>query len=107
LVKFFVGGDSVEEVTDKLGAAFGDLGAANILGHVGELGTEEAFDNLKDGGVVGGTSSPNTGKPAADGPICQHGPRVLKSGVKNGKAWSAWMCPTAQGAPDKCKPEWV
>jgi hypothetical protein len=107
LVKFFAGGDSVADVHAHLSGAFGDMAADNILAHVGELGTEEAFDNLKQGGVVGGTSGPATSKPAADGPICQHGPRVLKSGVKNGNKWSAWMCPTAQGAPDKCKPEWV
>lgn len=107
LVKFFAGGDSVADVHTHLSGAFGDLAADNILAHVGELGTEEAFDNLKAGAVIGGTSSPDNSAPAADGPICKHGPRVLKSGVKNGKAWSAWMCPTAQGAPDKCKPEWL
>jgi hypothetical protein len=107
LVKFFAGGDSVADVHTHLSGAFGDLAADNILAHVGELGTEEAFDNLKAGGVIGGTSGPDNSAAAADGPICKHGPRVLKSGVKNGKAWSAWMCPTAQGAPDKCKPEWL
>ena len=106
LVKFFAGGDTVEDVHAKLEAAFGDLAAANILAHVGELGTEEAFDNLKNAGAVSGGTNSSAPK-NDDGPICKHGPRVFKSGFKNGKAWSGWMCPTAQGAPDKCSPEWA
>jgi hypothetical protein len=109
LIKFFAGGDTVEELTDRLAQAFGPLAADNIIGHVAALGTEEAFDNLKGGGAVGGNFASNdqSSSRKADGPICKHGPRVWKEGVKNGKAWKAWMCPAQQGAPDKCSPEWA
>lgn len=111
LIKFFAGGDNVDEVTAHLEAAFGPLAAANVIAHVMELGTEEAFDNLKIGGVVGDTPAAAASSAAAtstpDGPVCKHGPKKFKSGVKNGKPWSAWMCPAAQGTPDQCKPEWL
>lgn len=43
---------------------------------------------------------------APPAPTCMHGPRVHRSGNKNGKAWSAWFCPQPKGASDQCGPEW-
>ena len=37
-------------------------------------------------------------------PACECGPRVWRTGVKNGKEWRAWMCPSR---PGKCPPQWV
>jgi hypothetical protein len=104
----FVGGDNPDEVRSHLVAFFGEPAADNIIGHFSDLTTEDAFDNLKAGGLVGANSpasSPTQAK--TDGPVCKHGPRVYKSGMKNGKAWAGWMCDTPQNAPDKCKPEWA
>lgn len=40
------------------------------------------------------------------GPSCQHGPMTFRSGNKNGKAWSAYFCPTPKGTPGQCPPVW-
>lgn len=40
------------------------------------------------------------------GPSCQHGPMTFRSGNKNGKAWSAYFCPTPKGTPGQCDPVW-
>ena len=39
------------------------------------------------------------------GPLCQHGQMVLRNGTKNNRAWSGWFCPTPQGTPDQCSPQ--
>lgn len=44
--------------------------------------------------------------PQQAAPSCLHGPRSYVTGNKDGRAWSAWMCPTPKGAPDKCAPIW-
>lgn len=52
------------------------------------------------------SSPPSSATPPSSGPTCIHGPRVFKSGSKNGKAWSGWMCPAPKGTPDQCPPAW-
>lgn len=53
-------------------------------------------------------AAPAPAPAAGEAPTCIHGARVFKSGMgKNGKAWSAWFCPTKQGTPGQCGPEWV
>ena len=42
---------------------------------------------------------------AQNGPLCQHGQMVLRNGTKNNRAWSGWFCPTPQGTPDQCSPQ--
>jgi hypothetical protein len=42
---------------------------------------------------------------AQSGPLCQHGAMVPRSGTKNGRNWSGWFCPTPQGTPDQCSPQ--
>ena len=37
--------------------------------------------------------------------LCTHGTMVPRSGTKNGRNWSGWFCPTPQGTPDQCSPE--
>lgn len=45
--------------------------------------------------------------PASNAPSCQHGVKVQRTGVgKNGKPWSAWMCPAPRGTADQCEPDW-
>lgn len=45
---------------------------------------------------------------AAPGPVCKHGPMQFRSGTgKNGKPWSAHMCPSPKGTPDACEPQWI
>jgi hypothetical protein len=104
----FVGADNVPELMDRLYALFGEGGANNVVGHFSELTTEDAFDNLKAGGLVGGAASSQPAAPKSDGPVCQHGPKQLKHS-KPGAArkWSAWMCPAPQGTPGQCTPEWL
>ncbi len=40
-------------------------------------------------------------------PTCIHGARVFKQGNGSKGPWQAWMCPTKQGTPDQCKPDWI
>lgn len=59
--------------------------------------------------VYSGTAFPSTPPvaPAPSGsPTCIHGPRVYKTGSKNGKTWVAWMCNTPKGTPDQCQAVW-
>ena len=104
---FFAGGDNFTVVYQHLVDAFGSGGADQIIGHLSQLTMEDAFDNLKSGGMVSGDDKPaaNTN---TDGPICKHGPKLRKTGMgKNGKQWDAWMCPAPKGQPDQCPPEWI
>ena len=50
---------------------------------------------------------PATPAPVAvqSGPLCQHGQMVLRNGTKNNRAWSGWFCPTPQGTPAQCSPQ--
>jgi hypothetical protein len=41
-----------------------------------------------------------------EGKTCIHGPMTYRSGTKNGKAWSAYFCPTPKGSPNQCAPVW-
>lgn len=50
-------------------------------------------------------SPPSFANPATQGPACQHGPMVARSGSKNGKDWSGWFCPTPKGTPNQCQPQ--
>jgi hypothetical protein len=43
----------------------------------------------------------------SNAPVCQHGPRVHKTGKGKKGAWAAWFCDTPQGASDKCDPIWI
>lgn len=106
LLKFFAGGDDVAQVLNHLTDAFGPTAADNLIGHVATLGTEEAFDNIKAGGLIGGGSAP-AAQSKPDGPVCNHGPRVFKTGQSAKGPWKAWMCSADRNAPDKCAPEWV
>lgn len=109
-VSAFFGGDTFDEVHGHLTAAFGMMAADQIIGHVGQLGSEEAFDNLKAGGVVGGSvpAAPSSTTPAsADGPVCLHGPKQYKEGMSAKGKWRAWMCPAPKGTPGQCQPEWI
>ncbi len=48
--------------------------------------------------------------PQPPGPVpnCAHGPRAYVSKIgKNNKPYAAWFCGAAQGATDKCQPEFV
>ena len=41
-------------------------------------------------------------------PACIHGARVYREAKPgSGKSWKAWFCPTAQGTPDQCSPEFL
>lgn len=47
--------------------------------------------------------------PGGEGRQCPHGEMVFKSGVskKDGKPWSAFMCPAPAGTPDQCEKQWL
>jgi len=51
------------------------------------------------------TLVPQAPAAAQSGPLCQHGQMVLRNGTKNNRAWSGWFCPTPQGTPDQCSPQ--
>lgn len=51
------------------------------------------------------TQQPQYSQPSNGGPTCQHGPMVQRSGNKNGRAWTGWFCPTPQGTPNQCPPQ--
>lgn len=55
----------------------------------------------------GAPAAPVAPAPASTAPTCIHGARGFVTGNKDGRAWSAWMCPTPKGAPDKCAPQWA
>lgn len=59
---------------------------------------------------------PNTALPhdgggatAPAGKTCKHGPMTFRNGTskKTGKPYSAYFCPSPQGTPDQCSPEFV
>lgn len=56
-----------------------------------------------------GPAQPQQPAPPAPGaPTCDHGARkFVTSKPGAAKQWQAWMCPTAQGAADKCQPVWA
>jgi len=45
--------------------------------------------------------------PVQGGKQCIHGTMAFKSGVKNGKPWSGWFCPTPKDTPGQCAPVWA
>lgn len=103
----FVGGDNPAELLDRLINLFGEAAAHNIVGHFSELTTEDAFDNLKAGGVVGGSVPAASSSTASDGPVCKHGPKQYKEGMGAKGKWRAYFCPAPKGTPDQCQPEWI
>lgn len=106
-ISAFFGGDTFRDVEAQLVSAFGQLAADQIIGHVAQLTTEEAFDNLKAGGVVGGAVSSQPAASNQDGPVCQHGPKQYKEGMGAKGKWRAYFCPAPKGTPDQCPPEWM
>lgn len=38
---------------------------------------------------------------------CKHGEMQFRSGSKNGRAWSAFFCPTPKGTADQCAAEFM
>lgn len=108
-VSAFFGGDNYQEAYGNLASAFGELAAAQIIGHLAQLTTEEAFDNLKQGGLVGNLAAgdSNSSTRSADGPVCKHGPKQYKEGMGAKGKWRAYFCPAPKGTPDQCQPEWI
>lgn len=106
-VSAFFGGDTYADVEAQLVSAFGQLAADQVFGHIAQLTTEEAFDNLKAGGVVSGGSSPAPAATNTDGPVCKHGPKQYKEGMGAKGKWRAYFCPAPKGTPDQCQPEWI
>lgn len=106
-VSMFFGGDTYEEAYAQLAKAFGELAADQIIGHVAQLTTEEAFDNLKTGGVVGGSVPATSSSNSSDGPVCKHGPKQYKEGMGAKGKWRAYFCPAPKGTVDQCQPEWI
>ena len=39
-------------------------------------------------------------------PLCNHGPMVLKSGMKEGKEYRGWVCPS-KNRDDQCSAKWM
>lgn len=102
---------SFDEAYADMEHAYGVPAAAQLIGHLAELGTEDAMANLAAGGVTsaaasgGGFKGPANSTPGA--PMCDHGDRVWVTGSSAKGPWKAWMCPAEKNDPTKCKPEWV
>jgi len=51
---------------------------------------------------------PSFAQPNNQGPACAHGPMTFRQAKPgSGKTWEAWFCPTPQGTPNQCKPQFV
>jgi hypothetical protein len=106
-VSVFAGGDSPDEVHHRLSGLLGAHVVDELLGKIVEASADSfvnAVTNLNQGGMTGGGGAP---APKADGPVCQHGPRVYKNGQSAKGPWAAWMCSQPKGSPGACSPEWV
>lgn len=104
----FIGGDTVEQVLTDAAALFGQQATDEAIGKLLDMistdTTATAVSNAQAGGLVGGQSS----TPASNAPVCNHGARVYRESKPGAaKQWKAWFCPTAQGTPDQCKPEFL
>lgn len=94
--------------------------AADALGQLQDETMKELMDfTAKSGQYFAGLAKPATASggstggaassaPASDsGKSCKHGNMTFRSGSKNGNTWQGWFCPTPQGTPDQCKPQFV
>lgn len=54
-------------------------------------------------------AAPVPAAPSQATPQCQHGAKTYKTGVakSTGREWRAWMCPSPQGTPDQCAPDFL
>lgn len=83
--------------------AFGAVGALSPLSTGGSTANQEG-QTSSDKAFP---SKPPVVLSPSGSPTCIHGPRTFKTGVKNGRTWSSWMCPTPKGTPDQCQPVWA
>lgn len=48
------------------------------------------------------------GPPGQNAPTCPHGTKVWRAAKPgSGKTWKGWFCPSPQGTPDQCAPEFI
>lgn len=112
-------GDTVQEVQAAVQTA--ELtGLYAVVGKAAEAFAAQALV----GGVLGATpvaapvvpttpAAPATpavqaGPPGTQAPSCPHGVKTYKTSKPGAaKTWKAWMCPTPQGTPGQCPPEWI
>lgn len=97
--------DSNEEFAANLAAALETLGANAVL--VDAYNTEFPKGAPATSPAPAGRPQGGQASPTSTGEVCQHGSMVFRSGNKDGKAWSAWFCPTDKNAPDKCQPKFT
>lgn len=91
--------DDPEEFANNVNAAVAAVGPASVL--VEALNTE--FQGVSAANATAPAPAPYPQQAQAQGgQICVHGQMVARSGVKNGKPWSGWFCPTPQGTPGQC-----
>jgi len=96
-IDFYAGGDTPDDVTEAFNRMFGGEATAEAIGKLLDVMTEDttanAINNLQAQGMVDA------------GPRCKHGARVKREGRSGRGPWTGWFCPTPQGTPDQCKPE--
>ena len=52
--------------------------------------------------------APSFAQPNNQGPACAHGPMTFRQAKPgSGKDWKGYFCPTPQGTPNQCKPQFV
>ena len=86
-----------------------DFEATALAGRVLDLSGEfkRDYKATSNGDSASADRTANRGRPggatrsSGGSQYCQHGERVLKSGMKNGKRWSGQFCPD-----NECDPVW-
>lgn len=74
---------------------------------------EAAAGNVTQGPWTQQGTSPARPAPApqaqaAPGPSCQHGPMTFRQSKPGAaKVWKGYFCPTPQGTPDQCPPQFI
>lgn len=98
IIEFYAGGDTPAEVHEDFANMFGEAAATEAIGKLLDILTEDttktAVGNLQSQGMVENS-----------GPRCKHGVRTRREGRNNRGPWVGYFCPTPQGTPDQCKPE--
>jgi hypothetical protein len=95
------------DATDALGQ-LKDPSMKELLDFAAETGSY--FAGLKkpaESAPSNGGAGTQAAASGDSGKFCKHGQMQHKSGVKNGKTWQGFFCPSPRGTPDQCAPEFV
>ena len=90
-------------------ALTGVAAVAPLAGNTASVSVQQqapAQQNNSGWGAPQQQQPPSFANPATQGPACQHGPMVARQSKPGAaKTWSGWFCPTPQGTPGQCAPQ--